>query len=87
MVGSIADQPTLYCVDIARARAACRARGVLSASTTFASPINQQPLTLGVDLACRASPNNLNGATSPADGHGPKALVAPIEKARRQSAP
>src|SRR5262245_6160898 len=42
--------PTLRCVDIRHIAAACRARQVLSViDNTFASPINQQPLALGVD--------------------------------------
>src|SRR5919108_4720461 len=41
--------PTLRCVDIRGVADACRARGVLSViDNTFASPINQRPLALGV---------------------------------------
>jgi len=79
--------PTLRCVDIARIAAACRARGVLSViDNTFASPINQQPLALGVDLAMQSVTKYLNGHSDVTGGmvSGPKALVAPIEKARRQ---
>ena len=48
--------PTLRCVDIRRIVAACRTRGVISAiDNTFASPINQQPLALGVDLAMQSA--------------------------------
>ena len=47
--------PTLRCVDMRRVADACRARGVLSViDNTFASPINQQPLALGVDLAMQS---------------------------------
>src|SRR6185295_9063258 len=54
--------PTLRCVDIARVASACRARGVLSViDNTFASPINQQPLALGVDLAMQSATKYLNG--------------------------
>src|SRR5262245_36450646 len=43
--------PTLRCVDVAAVGAACRARGVTSIiDNTFASPINQQPIPMGVDL-------------------------------------
>src|SRR5687767_2142897 len=43
--------PTLRCVDIRAVAQACRAAGVLSGiDNTFASPINQQPLALGIDL-------------------------------------
>ena len=52
---------------------------------TFASPINQQPLALGVDLAMQSATKYLNGHSDVTGGvvTGPKALVAPIEKARR----
>jgi cystathionine beta-lyase/cystathionine gamma-synthase len=79
--------PTLRCVDIARIAQACRARGVLSViDNTFASPVNQQPLALGVDLAMQSVTKYLNGHSDVTGGmvSGPQALVAPIEKARRQ---
>ena len=52
---------------------------------TFASPINQQPLALGVDLAMQSATKYLNGHSDVTGGMvaGPAALVAPIEKARR----
>jgi len=54
--------PTLRCVDIARIAKACRARGVLSViDNTFACPINQQPLALGIDLAMQSVTKYLNG--------------------------
>jgi cystathionine beta-lyase/cystathionine gamma-synthase len=79
--------PTLRCVDVARIAQACRARGVLSViDNTFASPINQQPLALGVDLAMQSVTKYLNGHSDVTGGmvSGAAALVAPIEKARRQ---
>src|SRR5438128_7592799 len=79
--------PTLRCVDIGRLAGACRARGVLSViDNTFASPINQQPLALGVDLVMQSATKYLNGHSDVTGGMvaGPRALVAPIEKARRQ---
>jgi len=79
--------PTLRCVDIARIAEACRARGVLSViDNTFASPINQQPLELGVDLAMQSVTKYLNGHSDVTGGMvaGRRALMAPIEKARRQ---
>jgi methionine-gamma-lyase len=78
--------PTLRCVDIRRLAAACRLRGVLSViDNTFASPINQQPLALGVDLAMQSATKYLNGHSDVTGGVvcGPAALVAPIEKTRR----
>ena len=54
--------PTLRCVDIAALATACRARGVLSViDSTFASPINQSPLELGVDLVMHSATKYLNG--------------------------
>ena len=79
--------PTLRCVDVAALARACRAAGVLSViDNTFASPINQQPLALGVDLAMQSATKYLNGHSDVTGGvdTGPRALVAPIEKARRQ---
>jgi cystathionine beta-lyase/cystathionine gamma-synthase len=78
--------PTLRCVDIRRVAAACRARGVLSIiDNTFASPINQQPLALGVDLAMQSVTKYLNGHSDIVGGTvtGPAALVDPIEQSRR----
>ena len=79
--------PTLRCVDVRRIAGACRAAGVLSViDNTFASPINQQPLALGVDLAMQSATKYLNGHSDVTGGvvTGPRSLVAPIEKARRQ---
>jgi cystathionine beta-lyase/cystathionine gamma-synthase len=78
--------PTLRCVDVARVAAACRARDVLSIiDNTFASPINQQPLALGVDLAMQSATKYLNGHSDVTGGvvTGSAALIAPIEKVRR----
>ena len=78
--------PTLRCVDIRRIAAACRARGVLSViDNTFASPINQQPLALGVDLAMQSATKYLNGHSDVTGGvvTGAARLLQPIEKLRR----
>src|SRR5262245_8437143 len=78
--------PTLRCVDVAAVASACRRRGVLSAiDNTFASPINQQPLALGVDLAMQSATKYLNGHSDVTGGvvSGSRALVDPIEKTRR----
>lgn len=54
--------PTLRCIDIAAVAAACRARNVISViDNTFASPINQSPLELGVDLVMHSATKYLNG--------------------------
>src|SRR5689334_17386645 len=78
--------PTLRCVDVRRIADACRANGVLSViDNTFASPINQQPHALGVDLAMQSVTKYLNGHSDVTGGcvTGSNALLAPIEKARR----
>jgi len=78
--------PTLRCVDVARIARACRARGVLSViDNTFASPINQQPLAMGVDLAMQSATKYLNGHSDVTGGAvaGSKDLVDRIGKARR----
>ena len=78
--------PTLRCVDIRRIANACRGRGVLSViDNTFASPINQQPLALGVDLAMQSATKYLSGHSDVTAGcvAGSKALVDKIEKTRR----
>jgi cystathionine beta-lyase/cystathionine gamma-synthase len=78
--------PTLRCVDVARIAAACRSRHVLSMiDNTFASPINQQPLALGVDLAMQSATKYLNGHSDITGGvvSGTRALIDPIEKTRR----
>jgi cystathionine beta-lyase/cystathionine gamma-synthase len=78
--------PTLRCVNIRRIAGACRARGVLSViDNTFASPINQQPLSLGVDLSMQSATKYLNGHSDVTGGvvTGSAALVVPIERARR----
>ncbi len=78
--------PTLRCVDIRPIAEACRKRGVLSViDNTFASPINQQPLALGVDLSMQSATKYLNGHSDVTGGvvTGPRGLVEPIERIRR----
>src|SRR5262245_44455177 len=78
--------PTLRCVDVRRLAEACRARGVMSVvDNTFASPINQQPLSLGVDIVMQSATKYLNGHSDVTGGviTGPASLLAPIGKARR----
>ena len=79
--------PTLRCIDIAAVAAACRARGVTSViDNTFASPVNQQPLALGVDLVMHSATKYLNGHTDVTAGAliGSAAIVDGIEKVRRR---
>jgi cystathionine beta-lyase/cystathionine gamma-synthase len=78
--------PTLRCIDVRRVAAACRSKGVLAiVDNTFASPINQDVLSLGADLAMQSATKYLNGHSDVTGGMvaGPTALLAPIEKARR----
>lgn len=78
--------PTLRCVDIRVIADACRAAGVLSGiDNTFASPINQQPLALGVDLSMQSATKYLNGHSDVTGGvlSGSRALLVPIGKTRR----
>jgi cystathionine beta-lyase/cystathionine gamma-synthase len=78
--------PTLRCVDIAAVAAACRARGVLSVmDNTFASPINQQPLSFGVDVVMHSATKYLNGHSDVTAGAlaGPAALMDKVLSARK----
>jgi cystathionine beta-lyase/cystathionine gamma-synthase len=70
--------PTLRCVDIAAIARACRNRGVLSImDNTFASPVNQQPIALGVDLVMHSATKYLNGHSDVTAGvlAGPQRLI------------
>ena len=79
--------PSLRCVDIALVAQACRARGVTSViDNTFASPFNQRPLALGVDLAMQSATKYLNGHSDVTAGvvSGSEDLMGDIEAARRK---
>jgi cystathionine beta-lyase/cystathionine gamma-synthase len=78
--------PTMRCVDLARIGEACRARGVLSVvDNTFASPINQQPLSLGIDLVMHSATKYLNGHSDVTCGAlvGSRVLIDRLVQARR----
>ena len=78
--------PTLRCVDVRRIAAACRDRGVVSVlDNTFASPVNQQPLALGVDLAMQSATKYLNGHSDVTGGtvSGGSDLIRRLDLARR----
>ena len=78
--------PTLRCVDVAAIGAACRARGVTSIiDNTFASPINQRPIELGVDIVMESVTKYLNGHSDVTAGAlaGPAGLLKNVDKARR----
>jgi cystathionine beta-lyase/cystathionine gamma-synthase len=78
--------PTLRCVDIAAIAAACRRRGVISiVDNTFASPINQQPIALGVDMVMHSVTKYLNGHSDVTAGAlaGPARLIDRADRARK----
>jgi methionine-gamma-lyase len=78
--------PTLRCVDIRRVAEACRARGVISVvDNTFASPLNQQPIALGVDLVMHSATKYLNGHSDVTAGAlaGTRALIDRLQPARK----
>jgi cystathionine beta-lyase/cystathionine gamma-synthase len=79
--------PTLRCVDIQRIAQACKARRVLSAiDNTFASPINQRPLALGVDVSMQSATKYLNGHSDVTGGvlSARRELIEPLAQARRK---
>lgn len=56
--------PLLRCVDLAAVAKIARQRGLLSAiDNTFASPINQNPIELGIDAVVHSATKYLNGHT------------------------
>ena len=72
--------PTLRCLDVGAVAAACRAAGVISvADNTFASPLNQPVLALGVDLSMQSVTKYLNGHSDVTGGviSGRRDLVEP----------
>jgi len=78
--------PTLRCVDIKAIASTCRAANVLSVmDNTFATPVNQQPLSLGVDLVMQSVTKYLNGHSDVTGGAvtGPRTIVDRISKTRR----
>ncbi len=78
--------PTLRCVDVRAVADACRARGVVSViDNTFASPVNQRPLALGVDLVMQSATKYLNGHSDVTGGalSGPRTLIERVSRTRR----
>jgi cystathionine beta-lyase/cystathionine gamma-synthase len=78
--------PTLRCVDIARVAEACRAAGVTSViDNTFATPVNQQPLTLGIDLVMHSVTKYLSGHSDLTAGAvmGSRSLIDRLAPARK----
>jgi cystathionine beta-lyase/cystathionine gamma-synthase len=78
--------PTLRCVDVRSIAAACKKAGVLAAmDNTFASPVNQPVLSMGIDLSMQSCTKYLNGHSDVTGGvlSGSAALMAPMAKVRR----
>ncbi len=78
--------PTLRCIDVRAVAAACKSAGVLVAmDNTFASPVNQPVLQMGIDLSMQSCTKYLNGHSDVTGGvlSGSAALMAPIAKMRR----
>ena len=78
--------PTLRCVDVRSIAAACKRTGVLAAiDNTFASPLNQPVLSMGIDLSMQSCTKYLNGHSDVTGGvlSGSSALMAPMAKMRR----
>ncbi|UVW30373.1 PLP-dependent aspartate aminotransferase family protein [Massilia sp. H6] len=54
--------PMLKLADLASIAALCRARGIISVcDNTFASPVNQRPLELGIDIVVHSTTKYMNG--------------------------
>jgi cystathionine beta-lyase/cystathionine gamma-synthase len=78
--------PTLRCVDVRTITTACRVAGVLSViDNTFATPINQPVLSMGVDISMQSVTKYLNGHSDVTGGvlSGSRRLMEPIAKTRR----
>jgi len=78
--------PTLRCVPIREVADGCRRAGITSIiDNTFASPVNQQPIALGVDLVMHSVTKYLNGHSDVTGGMvaGRADLVHRIERSRR----
>lgn len=77
--------PVLKVVDIARLAGAAHERGaIVIVDNTFATPINQQPLALGADLAVYSATKYLNGHSDAMGGIlcGPRKLVNAVHHYR-----
>src|SRR5581483_2061554 len=56
--------PLLRCIDLAAVAAVARNHGLLSIiDNTFATPINQNPIELGIDVVVHSATKYLNGHT------------------------
>jgi cystathionine beta-lyase/cystathionine gamma-synthase len=78
--------PTLRVIDVAAVAAACRAAGVLSVvDNTFASPLNQPVLAMGIDVSMQSVTKYLNGHSDVTGGvlSGRRDIIGRVAKARR----
>jgi cystathionine beta-lyase/cystathionine gamma-synthase len=78
--------PTLRVVDVRAVAAACRAAGVISVvDNTFASPINQPVLSMGVDVSMQSVTKYLNGHSDVTGGvlSGRRDVIGRLAKTRR----
>ena len=73
--------PVLEIIDIERVTVLAHAHGArVAVDNTFASPVNQQPLALGVDLVVHSATKYLGGHSDVTAGAlmGPKELIDPV---------
>lgn len=78
--------PTLRVIDVRRVARSCKEAGVLSvADNTFASPINQPVLAMGVDISMQSVTKYLNGHSDVTGGvlSGRQGIIDRLAKARR----
>jgi cystathionine beta-lyase/cystathionine gamma-synthase len=78
MIVETPSNPTLALTDLAAVAALARARGIITlADNTFASPVNQRPRELGIDLVVHSATKYLGGHSDLIAGAvaGPKELV------------
>lgn len=78
--------PTLRCVDVRRIARACRDTGVVSVvDNTFACPLNQPVLSMGVDISMQSATKYLNGHSDVTGGvlSGTRERMEPISRTRR----
>ncbi len=73
--------PNMEVLDIARIASVAHVRGVLTVvDSTFATPVNQNPLALGADIVIHSTTKYMGGHSDLTGGAviGPKALLEPI---------
>ena len=78
--------PTLRCIDLHRVAEVCQGRSVVSVvDNTFASPVNQRPLAMGIDLVVQSATKYLNGHSDVMAGvvAGSQTAMEPPARLRR----